>query len=131
MEITIPQQWREMRSMGPIAGRIGTAAYGAGCATDEDGIEYMCAVEVADFAHAPQGLGRMRVPAARYAVFTHDGHVSALPETWKRIWSEWFPASGFTAANTPDFELYDERFDPETGSGIVEIWFPVEADSQT
>jgi predicted transcriptional regulator YdeE len=29
------------------------------------------------------------------------------------------------SAPSPDFERYDARFDPVTGSGIVEIWFPV------
>lgn len=125
---TIPQQWREFRAMDPVAGRVGTAAYGAGCGADAEGIEYMCAVEVADFADAPRELGRMRVPVARYAVFTHEGHVSTLPETWERIWSEWFPGSGHRDGHTPTFELYDERFDAETGSGVVEIWFPIEPD---
>jgi AraC family transcriptional regulator len=38
---------------------------------------------------------------------------------------EWFPASGFRSAPTPDFERYDARFDPATKSGVIEIWIPI------
>jgi AraC family transcriptional regulator len=40
---------------------------------------------------------------------------------------EWLPGSAFEDAETPAFELYDHRFDPETGAGGFEIWFPVRA----
>lgn len=85
----------------------------------------MTAVEVADLAAIQPPLGRMRVPAQRYAVFTHEGPVAAIRDTWDAIWQDWLPRCGCEAADTPDFERYDERFDPATGSGVVEIWFPI------
>jgi len=85
-------------------------------------MEYMCAVEVTSFDQAPAGAGRMRVPAQRYAVFTHEGHVSGISKAWMRIWNEWIPRSGHRIAHTPEFERYDERFDPKTEGGVVEIW---------
>jgi AraC family transcriptional regulator len=33
------------------------------------------------------------------------------------------------SAETPDFEVYDERFDAETGDGGVEIWVGVKPKS--
>ena len=35
------------------------------------------------------------------------------------------PDAGLTPAKTPDFELYDQRFDARTGNGTVEIWIPL------
>jgi AraC family transcriptional regulator len=35
------------------------------------------------------------------------------------------PASGLTVADAPNFERYDENFDPLTGNGGFEIWVPV------
>ena len=35
--------------------------------------------------------------------------------------------SGYELGGTPDFERYDERFNPETGTGEMEIWVPVKA----
>jgi AraC family transcriptional regulator len=56
---------------------------------------------------------------------THSGHISGLRATWDAIWNQWLPASGLETADTPDFELYDERFDRATGLGAIEIWFPI------
>ncbi len=86
----------------------------------------MCAVEVSTFDGLGAEIGRMRVPEQHYAVFALNGHLSGLQSLWGATWKEWLPASGLRVAHTPDFEPYDERFDPKTRSGVVEIWFPVE-----
>lgn len=122
----IPGQWEEFNHLRPLQGETGNASYGAVCASRENEFEYMCAVEVTSFDDLPDYLGRMRVPEQRYAVFTHSGHISSIRATWEAIWSQWLPNSGLQPANTPDFELYDDRYDPLTGTGIVEIWFPVQ-----
>jgi AraC family transcriptional regulator len=127
---TIPAQWRTFAALVPLAGQRGTTTYGVVCQSDAEGFEYMCAAEVDDLSALPAGTGRMRVPAQRYAVFVHRGHVSGLRSTWERIWNDWLPSSGLRPADTPDFELYDDRFDPASGTGTIEIWFPVEESSE-
>lgn len=122
----IPGQWEEFNALRPLHGETGKASYGAVCAARENEFEYMCAVKVTSFDDLSDNIGRMRVPEQRYAVFTHSGHVSSIRATWDAIWSQWLPNSGFKPASTPDFELYDDRYDPLTGNGIVEIWFPVQ-----
>ncbi|HEX6373969.1 MAG TPA: GyrI-like domain-containing protein [Longimicrobium sp.] len=121
---SIPEQWRAFRELGALPGRQGTAAYGVMCGADPAAqtFEYMTGAEVAALDALPPGLGRMRVPAQAYAVFTHRGHVSTLHATWDAIWNEWLPRSGYRLANTPEFELYDARFDPRTGAGVIEVW---------
>ena len=129
----IPRQWAEFAALLELPGQQGRTTYGVVCGNDpeQQSFEYMTAVEVADLAAIQPPLGRMRVPAQRYAVFTHRGHVSGLRETWAAIWSDWLPRSGEHAANTPDFERYDPaRFDARTGTGEIEIWFPVAAPGQ-
>ena len=124
---TIPAQWEAFRALGELAGQQGATTYGVVCGSTPatQTFEYMCGAEVAGFDALPPELGRMRVPAQRYAVFTHRGHVSAIRTVWDAIWQDWLPRSGERPADTPDFERYDERFDPRTGSGEIEIWFPV------
>jgi predicted transcriptional regulator YdeE len=116
-------------SMGDeMPGQIGTTAYGAICGGDPNTqtMEYMCAAEVKTFDGMPKELGRMRVPGGvRYAVFRHDGNVATIQATWKRIFEVWLPSSGMQSAQTPDFEVYDERFDGTSGEGGVEIWLGV------
>jgi AraC family transcriptional regulator len=88
----------------------------------------MVAVEVKSFDAIPKDLGRMRVPAVRYAVFRHEGNVATIQDTWKQIF-DWLPRSGMQSAQTPDFEVYDEHFDGATGEGGVEIWLGVKPKS--
>jgi predicted transcriptional regulator YdeE len=123
----IPRQWEDFQKLGRLPAQIGTTAYGAICGGDpaRQVMEYMCAVEVASFDGLAKEIGRMRVPAARYAVFVHEGDVATIQSTWRQIFEKWLPSSGMRSANTPDFELYDERFDAATSSGIVEIWLGV------
>jgi AraC family transcriptional regulator len=124
----IPVQWEDFQKLGPLPTQVGTTAYGAICGGDPktQQMEYMCAVEVQSFDAVPREVGRMRVPAVRYAVFLHEGNVRTIQATWKQIFSTWLPNSGMRSANTPDFELYDERFDGATGDGGVEIWLGVQ-----
>ena len=58
-------------------------------------------------------------------MFLHTGNVATIRSTWKQIFSVWLPSSGVQSAQTPDFEVYDERFAAATGDGGVEIWLGV------
>ena len=77
------------------------------------------------FSDLPRGFARVRIPEAKYAVFTHAEHISTIRRTVNTIWNHWLPASGMKAADAPSFERYDEKFDPATGNGGLEIWIPV------
>ena len=77
------------------------------------------------FRPAARILPQVRIPEQRYAVFTHRDHISTIRRTVNTIWNHWLPASGLKAADAPNFERYDENFDPLTGNGGLEIWVPV------
>jgi AraC family transcriptional regulator len=123
----IPAQWqRFMPYIGNIPGQIGRTAYGVCCNSDEEGnFDYICGVEVSDFSELPPELARLRIPARRYAVFTHRDHISTIRRTVNTIWNKWLPESGYEVADAPDFERYGPEFNPETGTGGVEIWIPL------
>ncbi len=125
----IPQQWERFQPhIGNVPGQVGKAAYGVCCNADGAGnFEYIAGVEVASFDDVPSEFARARIPAQRYAVFSHRDHISRMRATVYTIWNQWLPTSGHTHADAPDFELYDERFDPQTGTGTVEIWLPIKA----
>jgi AraC family transcriptional regulator len=128
MSKEIPRQWDDFLKLGPLPGQVGATAYGAICGGDPktQTMEYLCGVEVQGFDALPKELGRMRVPTVRYAVFLHEANVAAIQSTWRKIFTEWLPSSGLRSAETPDFEVYDERFDGSTGEGGVEIWLGVQ-----
>ena len=123
----IPNQWQRFhQSVEDIPGRIGKVAYGVCCNGDDAGnFDYISGVEVSDFSDLPREFSRVRIPEQRYAVFTHRDHVSTIRRTVNTIWNHWLPATGLKAADAPNFERYDENFDPLTGNGGLEIWIPV------
>jgi AraC family transcriptional regulator len=123
----IPGQWQRFHQVvDSIPGRIGKVAYGVCCNGDDAGnFDYIAGVEVADFSDLPREFSRARIPEARYAVFSHRDHISTIRRTVNTIWNQWLPASGLQAADAPNFERYDENFDPLTGNGGLEIWIPV------
>jgi AraC family transcriptional regulator len=77
---------------------------------------------VTDFSDLPREFSRVRIPEQKYAVFAHSDHISTIRRTISTIWNQWLPASGMKAADAPNFERYDEQFDPLTGNGGLEIW---------
>jgi AraC family transcriptional regulator len=123
----IPSQWHRFhQEVDSIPGRIGKVAYGVCCNGDDAGnFDYIAGVEVTDFSDLPREFSRVRIPEQKYAVFTHSEHISTIRRTVNTIWNHWLPMSGMKAADAPNFERYDEKFDPMTGNGGLEIWIPV------
>jgi AraC family transcriptional regulator len=123
----IPGQWQRFhQSVDHIPGRIGKVAYGVCCNADDAGnFDYIAGVEVSDFSDLPREFAGIRIPAQKYAVFSHRDHISGIRRTINTIWNHWLPSSGLKAADAPNFERYDETFDPSTGNGGLEIWIPV------
>ena len=107
-------------------GEIRGTTYGVCCNADATGsFEYIAGVEVSDFSQAPAELARVRIPEQRYAMFRHRDHVSTMRRTVYTIWNKWLPESGIELADAPNFERYGEKFDPDAGTGTIEIWLPV------
>lgn len=91
-----------------------------------DSIVYMAAKPVSKVENVPHGMIVQKIPASKYAVFTHKGPLSDLPQTIRYIWGTWVPRnSELHKKDAPDFELYDERFNPETLDGEFDIYIPV------
>lgn len=120
----IPGLWHSFNAReDDVAGVKGGAAYGVCYDSDETGqFRYLAGVEARG---STEGMDHVDVPAGRYAVFSHTGHVSDLPKTVYTIWNKSLPDLGLEPIKAPDFERYDDRFDPESGRGTVEIWIPI------
>lgn len=66
-----------------------------------------------------------QVPAVEWAVFEARGPLPhALQDVWKRIFSEWFPATGYTHLDLPEFEVYYEG-DIHSEDYLTEVWIPI------
>jgi AraC family transcriptional regulator len=126
----IPGLWqRFVAYFGKVPRQVGRVAYGV-CFPLAEGFDYMAGVEVESSKDLPEELTVVTMPAERYAVFAHRGHVSQLQETCRAIEHEWLPKSRYSLGlGTPGapgfFERYGESFDPTVGVGDVEVWVPI------
>src|SRR4051812_41648473 len=104
----IPAQWlRFSPVMGSVPGRIGQTAYGVCSNFDEDrSFDYMAGVEVSGDARLPDGFKHIRIPARRYAIFTHHGNISTFAVTIDAVWSRAVPQLKLNVADAPCLEWY-------------------------
>lgn len=125
----IPALWQRFAPhIGHVPGQVGAVTYGVSLNCDDHGnFDYIAGVEVSDFDALPAEFARTRVPEQLYAVFEHRGHVTAIKQTYAAIWRDWLPKSGRKPADGPALERMDQRFDPATGMGLLEIWLPLAA----
>ncbi len=123
----IAGQWQRFMALyGEIPNKADPIPLGITMNMDDDGnFEYVCGVEVSDFAANRRGLVQLAIPAQTYAVFQHREHVSRIPATYSAILGDWFPKHNLLAADGPSLERHLETFDPKTGLGGVEIWIPI------
>lgn len=128
----IPELWgRFAPREAEIPNRRGQHAFGIcgeadeGGSAEECGFVYTAAVEVDSIEQVPPGMVALTIPANTYAVFTHKGHISTIGATMKQVFGSWLPEAAYEHVPGPDFEFYDERFDPERGEGEVDIYVPV------
>ena len=125
--VEIPQQWQRFNAevLQHRAFQAGEAL-GLCIAAGEEVIEYVCAVDAPPGSAVPAGCELFELPARRYAVFVHAGHVSSIRDTWNAIFEHWLPAhADVWDREAPDLERYPPSFDPQTGDGGLELWLPL------
>ncbi|SDM92925.1 AraC family transcriptional regulator [Sediminibacillus halophilus] len=105
---------------GPIKGVLGVCVDNK---NDKQIIDYW--VATAFDGDIPQAFGQMTIPASRWAVFEVRGPMpEAMQQVWNRIFTEWFPTSGYRHAGTPELEVYSSD-DPTSSDLYSEVWIPV------
>lgn len=86
---------------------------------------YIAAAPINGLPEVPKGMVKTELPGGRYAVFTHKGPISQLGHTLNYVWGTWMPKAEYERRDAPDFELYDERFDPESLDGELDLYIPI------
>nr|WP_064094439.1 AraC family transcriptional regulator [Rossellomorea aquimaris] len=65
------------------------------------------------------------IPAATWAVFESVGPMPhSIQNVWQRIFSEWFPSTGYEHGGGPEFELYPPG-NPNDENYRCEVWIPI------
>ncbi|MDX9955812.1 MAG: GyrI-like domain-containing protein [Anaerolineae bacterium] len=118
---------------GQLFGRMGEIeniteqgiSYGVMDAYDEStgGWDYIAAFSVDAGTIAPEGMVKLDIPAATYAVFSYT--MPTIQETYDMIYQQWLPQSVYEHAHTPELERYGMTFNPEDPNSQFEIYVPV------
>lgn len=105
-------------SNGELAGLIGVSANNNGTTFD-----YYIACTLDKTENLPFDV--LSIPATTWGVFESVGPLpGAIVNTWKRIFSEWFPSSGYQSAPLPTIEIYTEG-DSSAEDYACELWVPI------
>jgi AraC family transcriptional regulator len=124
----IPALWQKFQQYQGSLGEVPGVWYGICGDWGESGEDflYMAGVEVRSDPDLPEELSTYRFPAQSYLVFRHDTHISELQQTVGEIFGHYLPENGYDPSEiSAYFEFYEERFDPATGLGGIELWMPV------
>jgi len=125
---SIPKLWsRFIPRAQEIKSRAAAASLGL-CISegfDDCKFAYLACVEVSNADSIPEGMVARSVPASKYLVFTHKGSVDELGKTYDFIYGTYIPNSTYEIASMVDFELYDERFNPNSPDSELDIYIPI------
>lgn len=123
----IPLQWNRFAGeVSAIPNRTGNTHFGVCWNTQADcSFDYLTGVAVSHTGDLPKDMTHLVLPAGRYAIFQHQGHVSEMPQTMDAIFNQWAPECGLNLAQAPCVEHYTEAFDPKQGAGGIEIWVAI------
>jgi AraC family transcriptional regulator len=90
---------------------------------------YVIGMEVDAGTKPLEGMVYRSFPEQEYAVFTtpkadEAAFTASIQSTLNKVFTEWFPQSGYEHAGTAEFELYDERCYGDDNKEI-DIYIPV------
>jgi AraC family transcriptional regulator len=92
---------------------------------------YIIGMEAASLENVPSNMVARSFPETTYAVFTtpkvkEEEFPTSIHQTWKKIFAEWFPHSGYEHAGMFEFERYDEKCHADKNELLqIEIYIPV------
>ena len=105
-------------SNSKINGLIGVSA-------NNNGNEFDYYIATTTDVSNEDNLIKLEIPVSTWAIF---GCVGALPnsiiEVWKRIFTEWFPSSGYENSDLPCIEVYSDG-DMTSDDYKCELWLPI------
>lgn len=127
--VEIPKFWTGVwetaqgKTMVKKAGELGFLGICADMNEEQSKFTYMIAVEKSGIPEP--GMATRKIPAQTWAVFEATGSLpKSIQAVWDRIFSEWFPSTGYEHANAPELEIYPTG-DTSAEDYYCEIWIPI------
>ncbi len=73
----------------------------------------------------PEGMEVLEIPEGLYAVFTYHGIPAHAGPFFRRIFTEWLPASAYVLDDRPHFEILGSLYKHNDSSSEETVWIPV------
>jgi AraC family transcriptional regulator len=89
----------------------------------DDTFRFMMCCHAPPTLEIPDKYTRLKVPAQTWAIFPEPE--CNVQDLWRRIYSEWFPASGYEQVEGAAFEMWYGYGRDGFGYGTAEVWIPV------
>lgn len=128
--VDIPRFWADVNQSGvsdkmfPHIGDLGLMGVCYDMNMELEEFHYMIGVQGTELADI-EDTTVIDVPTQTWAVFECIGPLpDVIQSVWKRIFSEWFPATKYEHADAPELEAYLPG-DPSAEDYKCEIWIPV------
>ncbi len=87
--------------------------------------KYLAAHEATDDEPLPEGMTRLVLPAQKYAKYTYKGPISGFQSFIMNVWTHYLPESGLEIVESPELEVYDERFSMDSHESEMDYLVPV------
>lgn len=114
---------KQLSNVEPIGLISGSTNFSQGRMEEKGELDHY--IGVATTRKCPNNLTQLEVPASTWAVFEAIGPFpDTLQDVWGRIYSEWFPSSGYEQIEGPEI-LWNEQKDVTSPTFKSEIWIPI------
>ncbi|WP_410768463.1 GyrI-like domain-containing protein [Fontibacillus sp. BL9] len=114
---------KQLSNVEPFGLISGSANFSEGRMEEKGELDHY--IGVATTQECPDDFVSLEVPALTWAVFEAVGSFpSALQDVWGRIYSEWFPSTGYETTEGPEI-LWNEHKDLADPAFRSQIWIPV------
>jgi AraC family transcriptional regulator len=117
----------KLEALIPPKTSIGIAGVSAEFDMENDAFTYFIAIESPTAGQEiPDGCRDIPIPATTWGIFEARGPLpESVQNVTKRIFSEWFPSSGWEHAQGPTLEIYPAG-DTRSADYYCEVWIPLQ-----
>lgn len=125
----IPKIWEEVCNSG-MGAKIASLSNGEpsgvlGVCANFRNTEFDYFIASSTNQKVPDKMEELIIPANLWVIFECVGSIpDAIQNVWRRIFTEWFPSSGYEHAEAPEIEWYSDG-DNSADDYKSEIWIPV------
>ncbi|HPN39492.1 MAG TPA: GyrI-like domain-containing protein [Melioribacteraceae bacterium] len=94
--------------------------------TEPTKCRYYASITINENTEIPKGIGKLKLPAGKYAVIKFEGSDDDFKTAYDEIYGTWLPNNGYVPTDSPCYEIYHSTSEQHLkGLYIVDICMPI------